>query len=131
MSMMMFQEQLRDHYRFPRNRKELQDADFTSFDDNPSCGDRVQFQGKMENDLVTTLCFTGTGCILSQATASMLVEVCEGKSVDFILSFSKEKLCELVGVTLGPNRIKCAMLPLLVLQEGVRQVSSQLLQGLK
>lgn len=117
----LYQELLMDHYKYPRNRGALPSYDFTSCDDNPSCGDRVCFFGIVENNRLSKISFEGKGCIISQAIASMLTEECMQKSCEEVTELSKEKICSMVGIHLGPNRIKCALLPLFVLQEGVKK----------
>lgn len=116
----MYQEELMDHYHHPRNNGSLEEPDFTAMDFNPSCGDRVCFQGRIKNEKLVMVMFTGSGCILSQATASMLTEKCLGKTVHELLEISKDEIVAMIGISLGPNRIKCVLLPLFVLQEGVR-----------
>ena len=121
--MRLYQEELMDHYRHPRNKGAVTAPDFVGEDHNPSCGDRVQVSGKFDGSTVTELCFEAKGCVLSQASASMLTEICMGKNCTEIAALSKEDVLELVGVPLGPNRVKCALLFLFVLQEAI--LSSQ------
>jgi len=122
----LYQEELLDHYRNPRNKGSLKNPDFVASDDNPSCGDRVQFEGIISENKVESLSFDGHGCILSQAVASMLTEECIHKTLDEIKAMSKDDVLKMVGITLGPNRIKCALLPLLVLQEGIKNQKGRL-----
>lgn len=116
----LYQENLLDHYKYPRNRGTISPCNFMQCDDNPSCGDRVCFSGRMRDGKVTELYFEGKGCIISQAIASMLTEECTGKTANEIQKISKESVCSMVGIPLGPNRIKCALLPLFVLQEALK-----------
>lgn len=116
------QEELLDHYRHPRNRGLLEDANFSGQDYNPSCGDRVAIAGCIdESRVVKKLSFSGSGCVLSQAAASMLTELCIGKTSDQILHLSKDDILAMVGIPLGPTRLKCALLCLEVLRDGLEK----------
>ena len=118
----MYQEELMDHYRNPRNKGSLDKPDFVAADLNPSCGDKVIFEGSIAGNNLKSLSFDGHGCILSQATASMLTEKCSGEKLSDVLKLSKDDVLRMVGIPLGPNRIKCVMLPLLVLHEGIKSL---------
>lgn len=116
----LYQERLMDHYRFPCNKGKIELSDFVSQQYNPSCGDKVQFYGCVFQNRVTNLSFEGSGCVISLATASLLIEkFIKNSSCEDILSFNAQQLVELVGIPLGIGRLKCALLPLQALQEGV------------
>lgn len=117
--MKMFNDQVMDYYRHPRNRKRLEKPDFSSDESNPSCGDNVIFDGTVNDGQLSELSFEGTGCALSMASASMLTEACVGKTLDEILALDKAFIIAMLGLELGPNRMKCAILPLKALQQGV------------
>ena len=119
--MKLYQEELLEHYNNPKHRGIIAGADFTVEDYNPSCGDRVEFSAKISNGALGEIRFEGSGCVLSQATASMLSEYCTDKTLEEVEMLTKEEIVALVGLTLGPTRIKCVLLPLFVLQEGVRK----------
>lgn len=116
-------EELLDHYKHPRNCGLIEEPHFSGNDYNPSCGDRIAIAGLMSSDTstMTALSFEGKGCVLSLATASMLTEHCTGKSVDEVLALSKDDILAMVGVRLGPTRLKCALLALEVLRDGIGQ----------
>ncbi len=117
--MNIYQELLLDHYRFPRNKGELIAPDFTSKRLNPSCGDRIQFTGHIQDGLVKKLNFEGEGCVISQATASLLTEKVKEKILGDIIVLDKDFVQHMIGMELGPIRLQCALLPLLALQEGI------------
>jgi nitrogen fixation NifU-like protein len=119
----MYQQQLMDHYKFPRNRGMLSGAHFRSQVHNPSCGDSVEVMGMVEDTQVTELRFQGTGCVISQATASLLLEKLQGSSLQDIVTFNASDVMKLVSITLGPTRLKCALLPLDALHEAIRLYS--------
>ncbi|MEX0849682.1 MAG: iron-sulfur cluster assembly scaffold protein [Candidatus Dependentiae bacterium] len=117
----MYQEELMDHYQHPRHRGILTGADFDSGQYNPSCGDAVTMQGKITNDVITHIAFEGKGCVISQATASMLAEYALGKPIDELSQFSVDDMLQLIKIPLGPTRLKCALLSLHALKEGIKQ----------
>ena len=116
----MYREVILDHYKNPRNRGKLEPADISYEDDNPLCGDRIRIDIRLdENRRVKEVAFSGQGCAISQASASMLTEEIVGKLVDDLKQISKEDILELLGIELGPVRLKCALLSLKVLKAGV------------
>jgi len=108
-----------DHYRFPRHRGRVDNPDFVSQELNPSCGDAVCLSGRFEGDALIAVAFEGTGCVISQAAASLLMQACHGKPRAYLASLTKELMVELVGIELGPTRLKCALLPLQALHQGL------------
>lgn len=123
MSNFLYQDELMDHYRYPRNRGELAVYDFRVDDHNPSCGDRVSVTGTIKNKSIEQLLFMPQGCVLSQAAASMLAERCQGEGISVIMALTRDDIMQMLGIELGPTRLKCALLCLQVLQEGIRQYS--------
>lgn len=119
--MSIYKEELMDHFKHPRNKTLLNDPDVFIDDGNPSCGDKISVTLNIssDGDKITEIGFTGSGCVLSQASASILYEKMIGKTIDDALSLSKDDLLKLLGLELGPNRLKCAMLSLEVLKKGL------------
>lgn len=111
-SMDLYQENILDHYRRPRHHGPLADADVTQEEHNPVCGDRLTFYIKFSGDSLAEVSFTGQGCAISQAAASMLCEEAVGRNRQDILSLGTQDVLDLLGVTLGPTRLKCALLSL-------------------
>lgn len=116
---LMYHELLMDHYRHPRHAGHLDHPDFSSGQVNPSCGDSVKFEGMIEHDTITDIAFSGSGCVISQATSSMVSEYVLGKTIDEVLALHKEDIVRLIGVQLGPIRLKCALLALQALHQGL------------
>ena len=115
----MYREVILDHYKNPRFRGELDPADISYQDDNPLCGDMIRIDLRVdENNQVVECAFSGQGCAISQASASMLMEDIQGKSLDEIKEYSREDILDMLGIELGPVRLKCAMLSLKVLKVG-------------
>ncbi|MDQ7030415.1 MAG: SUF system NifU family Fe-S cluster assembly protein [Ardenticatenia bacterium] len=115
----LYREYILDHYKNPRNYGTLANPDISYEDDNPVCGDRVRIDIKIENGRIADIRFQGEGCAISQASASILTEMVKGKPLDEVRQLSKEELLEQLGISLGPVRIKCALLGLKVLKAGV------------
>ena len=116
----LYQEELMDHYRYPRNRGVVAGATFTHEELNPSCGDVIGLTGKIENGYIVQIAFTGSGCVISQAAASMLTEQVKGLTVTDACKLGGVWMQELVGIPLGPTRLRCALLALQVLQTALK-----------
>jgi len=119
MSSKNYQEELFEHFKYPCNKKSIENPDFRAGQDNPSCGDKVAIEGKISDNKIVEVGFSGSGCVISQAATSMLTEYCKGKTVDEVLALTKDDILNLVKIELGPNRLKCALLCLQVLQEAL------------
>ncbi|MBI1799806.1 MAG: SUF system NifU family Fe-S cluster assembly protein [Candidatus Eisenbacteria bacterium] len=115
----LFRENILDHYRNPRNRGVLEHPDLTYEDANPLCGDRIRMDFKISDGRIEEVRFSGHGCSISQASASMLCEEIEGKPLDEVKKLSREDVLEMLGIELGPVRLKCALLALKTLKAGV------------
>ncbi|MFQ5847871.1 MAG: Fe-S cluster assembly sulfur transfer protein SufU [Candidatus Methylomirabilales bacterium] len=114
-----YREFILDHYKKPRNFGTLEDPDVTNEEDNPLCGDRIRIDLKVRDDCVAEVRFTGQGCAISQAAASILTERIKGAPLDRVRTFSKEEMLEALGVPLSPIRLKCGLLALKVLKTGL------------
>ncbi len=115
----LYREMILDHYRSPRKRGLLSPADIDYAEDNPVCGDHIHLTIQLdENNVVKAVGWEGEGCAISQASASMLYETLVGKTLDEIRAVSKEDVLEMLGIPLGPVRLKCALLSLKVLKAG-------------
>ncbi len=110
---------LLDHYQNPRNFGHLENPDIVHEEGNPSCGDQIRIEIKLEDNKIADIKFTGKGCTISQASASILTEIVKGKSLDEIKNFSKEDMLNALGIPISPIRLKCALLGLKVLKAGI------------
>ncbi len=115
----LFRENILDHYKYPRNRGTLEHPDITFEDANPLCGDRIRMDVNVKDGRIDQVRFSGIGCSISQAAASMLCEAVEGKSLEEVKRLSREDVLEMLGIELGPVRLKCGMLALKTLKAGV------------
>src|SRR3989338_8626428 len=103
----MYQEQILDHYKNPRNSGKMENASVHHHEHNPLCGDRLEVYFLIEKGKITGVKIQGHGCAISQASASMLTEKVKGKSMDFIKKLAKEDILEMLGIPLSPVRLKC------------------------
>lgn len=123
--MKLYQEELMDHYRFPRHKGKLELPDFASDEHNPSCGDSISMQGQVHDGRLVAIAFEGKGCVISQATASMLAQASINHMIEEILTFDADFIRSLIKIEVGPTRLKCAMLPLVALHNGIALYQAQ------
>jgi nitrogen fixation NifU-like protein len=114
----LYREVILDHYQNPRNYGTLEPADISYEEDNPVCGDHIRLDLRLKDGRVSEVRFSGHGCAISQASASMLTEAIQGKTLEELQAFGKEDVLDMLGIPLGPVRIKCALLSLKVLKAG-------------
>jgi nitrogen fixation NifU-like protein len=123
----LYREELLDHYRHPRNYGKLIDAQAAAEVDNPSCGDRIALQIQVEDGILIGIAFEGKGCVISQASASMMTEHIVRLSLEELKSFTQENMRSLLKIELGPTRMRCALLSLETLHKAIERY----LQGTK
>jgi nitrogen fixation NifU-like protein len=115
----LYREAILDHYKHPRHKGHLDSPDVSHFDHNPFCGDEITLELKIEDGVVIDAAFDGRGCAISQASASMMTEEIIGKSLEELKGWTKDDILDLLGIEIGPVRLKCALLPLKALKAGV------------
>lgn len=116
----LYREIIIDRYKKPLFRKNLVPNDISFEDDNPLCGDHIRIDLRIdEYGKVIEAGFDGHGCAISQASADLLIESIHGKSLDDVKNLTRDDILELLGIELGPVRLKCALLSLKVLKAGV------------
>ena len=114
----LYREHILEHYKNPSNYGILQNPDISYSDNNPLCGDEIRIDINLDNNRVKEVRFQGKGCAISKASASMLTEMIEGMSLEEMKGIVKDDIMDALGITLGPVRIKCALLCLKVLKAG-------------
>ena len=109
----LFRDHILDHYRHPRCHGTLENADASVEDANPLCGDTLRMDFRFADGRVAEVRFMGTGCSISQASASLVCEAIEGRPLDEVKALTRQDVLDLLGIDdLGPVRSKCAMLAL-------------------
>lgn len=114
--MSIYQDIILDHYKYPRNFGTLENASTISLY-NPLCGDQIRLDVLIKDNKIEDVRFSGKGCAISQASASMLTEKIKGKTKKELINLDKDFIIRMLGVELSPNRIKCALLSLEALKK--------------
>lgn len=115
-----------DLYRNPQNFGEMKNPDLEAYELNPLCGDEIRIQAKLStnhsslNTKIVEIRFSGNGCAVSQASASILTEMLRGKTLLETSKIEKEDLLFALGINPGPQRLKCALLPLYAWRKALR-----------
>ncbi len=112
----LYREQILEHYKRPHHWGELEDPDLEFYDTNPLCGDELKVQMRIEDGKVAEVAFSGHGCAISQAAASMASEELIGMPVEKLLELDREFVLELLGIDISATRLKCALLSLKVIK---------------
>ena len=116
----LYREVIIEHYKNPGFRGKLDPHDISFEDNNPLCGDHIQIDLRVDSaGIVTDARFDGHGCAISQASADLLVESIIGKPLEELKQLNKQNILDMLGIDLGPVRLKCALLSLKVLKAGV------------
>ena len=118
----MYRQQILDHYKNPRNHGELEEPTFSHVGENPSCGDTIKIDVRLDDDgeTIEYVSFSGDGCAISQASASMLTEQLPGTTLEELDELDTDDVVEMLGVDISPMRIKCAVLAEKVVQDGAK-----------
>ena len=113
----LYRENILDHYQHPRNAGRLEDATLLARELNPTCGDSIELMLKLDAcDRVQDVKFQGRGCAVSMASASMLTERLKGRPLAEVMAIGEKDILDLLGIEVGPMRMKCAMLSLRTLK---------------
>ena len=115
----LYRDEILDHYKHPRHFGHLEQPSLVFHDSNPFCGDEITLELKIEDGRVVDVAFTGQGCAISRAAASMMSEEIIGKPLEELRHWGKEDIVDLLGIEVGPVRVKCALLPLKALKAAV------------
>jgi len=113
----LYRENILEHYKRPHHWGELEDPDLEFYDTNPLCGDELKVQLKVADDgTVADVAFSGHGCAISQAAASMASDELIGMPVDQLLQLDRGFVLDLLGIDISATRLKCALLSLKVVK---------------
>ncbi|KXK10020.1 MAG: iron-sulfur cluster assembly scaffold protein [Candidatus Dojkabacteria bacterium] len=115
----IYREFLLDHYQNPRNYGEVIDADVIIEAENLSCGDTLKLFLKRNGDIITEAGFTGEGCAIAIASASIMTEWLQGRTIKEAEDFKLDDLMQLLQVELTASRSKCAALSIDALEKAL------------
>lgn len=116
----LYREVIIEHYKNPGYRGHLDPHDILFEDNNPLCGDHIEITMQVADDgVIKDARFDGHGCAISQASADLLIESVIGKPLEEVKQLNKQHVLDMLGIDLGPVRLKCALLSLKVLKAGV------------
>lgn len=123
----LYREQLLDHYHNPENYGILEDAEIDIEMDNPTCGDKIHLTARLDGQgQIEKVMFEGQGCVVSMAAASMLTEEIVGKSPGEVAAMGLSEIQEMMGgVRLSMGRVKCALLALNAVQQGLQEAGKR------
>ena len=121
----LYRDYILEHYRRPHNFGVIEEPSATFEGANPLCGDRITMQLAVKDGVVTDLGFTGRGCAISQASASLLTDEVRGKPVTAVAAIQAVDLLDLLGIEVSPARLKCAMLSFDSLQHLLADVGAK------
>ena len=115
----LFRENILEHYKHSTHRGAIERPDVTYEDANPLCGDRLRMDFRISDARIEDVRFDGHGCSISQAAASMLCEKIHGMPLDDARRIGRDEMLEMLGIELGPVRLKCALLALKTMKAGL------------
>jgi len=117
----LYRDEILEHYRRPHHFGLIADATFSREGSNQVCGDRINLQLRIADGRVVAVGFTGRGCAISQAAASMLSDEIDGQPLERVRAFDAQRVLELLAIEISPARQHCALLALETLQDGLSQ----------
>lgn len=120
----LYRDYILEHYRRPHNFGVLEDATTSHEGANPLCGDRITIQLRLADGTIAGVGFTGRGCAISQASASLLTDEVKGKPVVDAAALAGQDVLDLLGIEISPARLKCALLSLETLQQALADVAT-------
>jgi nitrogen fixation NifU-like protein len=120
----LYRDYILEHYRRPHNFGVLDGATISQEGANPLCGDRITMQLRVRGGVIDGVGFTGRGCAISQASASLLTDEVKGKDVDKAASMTSTDVLDLLGIEISPARMKCALLSLETLQDALQPAAA-------
>jgi nitrogen fixation NifU-like protein len=120
-NMDLYTEIILDHYQHPHHAGALREPTNSITEHNPLCGDVIKLDLKIEKATLKEIGFVGNGCAISQASMSMLADYAQGKKISVLKKLKPKIIYDLLGVTISPGRVKCALLGLSALQQGIAE----------
>jgi nitrogen fixation protein NifU and related proteins len=121
----LYRDYILEHYRRPHNFGVIEEPSASYEGSNPLCGDRITMQLAVKDGVVEQIGFTGRGCAISQASASLLTDEVKGKPIETVIDFGAADLLDLLGIEISPARLKCAMLSFDSLQHLLDEIGAK------
>ena len=118
----LYRDLILDHWKNPHNFGKLKKPTIEIKEANPLCGDDIELQIVVKKEKITDVKFSGEGCALSQAGASILTDILKGKSLSQVKRITEGKFLKILGIRPNPARLKCALLSFSALQKALKQV---------
>ena len=125
----LYRDYILEHYRRPHNFGVLDSPTVSHEGANPLCGDRITIQLGIRDGTVEDVAFTGRGCAISQASASLLTDEIRGKTVDEVAALTSEDVLDLLGIEISPARLKCALLSLDTVGKALEELETGATEG--
>jgi nitrogen fixation protein NifU and related proteins len=119
--MKLYNQILMEHYHNPKHYGKLENPDFEVMVFNPLCGDKLYLYVELQGLEISKIGFEGEGCIISFATASIIFDKVIKQTIEAIEMLSEKDIVELIQLKMGPNRLKCALLPLEAIKQLVQK----------
>jgi nitrogen fixation NifU-like protein len=117
----LYRDEILEHYRQPHNFGTLDAPDAVYEGNNPLCGDRITMMVRLgEDGAVSDVAFSGRGCAISQASASLLTDAVKGRALADVEALTNQDVLDLLGIEISPARLKCALLSLDTLHHALR-----------
>jgi len=118
----LYRQQLLQRYRDAQNKRIMIKPDIKADDSNPLCGDHIEIFIRVGKDgKIRDASFDGKGCVISMASASLLMESIIGKTIKEAENITREDMLDLIGINLTPTRVKCATLGLATMKKGIKE----------
>ncbi len=114
----LYRENILEHYQNPSNYGTIDEPDITYEDTNPLCGDRIRIDVRVKDGKIAEIKFSGRGCAISQAAASILTEMVDGEELETVRDLEAQDILDELAIPISPARVKCALLGLKVLKSG-------------
>jgi nitrogen fixation protein NifU and related proteins len=119
----LYRDYILEHYRRPHNFGVIEEPTAKYEGANPLCGDRITMMLGIRDGVVADVAFTGRGCAISQASASLLTDEVKGKPVEEVAKLTSQDLLDLLGIEISPARLKCALLSLDTLEHALAEAN--------
>ena len=121
----MYKENILDHFKNPHNKGQIENAEIRFTENNPLCGDVISINLKLTHHKVEDIKFVGRGCAISQSAMSMITDEIKGKTLEETKNISREDVVKMLGIEIGPVRIKCAVLGLVAVKNGIKEYENK------